>query len=324
MSSQAQENSLVLSSRSALKGGTQQPTNHHCLSGCEPCGCRASSREEHITLKKKKKWLWPLLWWWVVETGENNRCQSSLHAICHLSKFQIIPQLRRKMKARMFSRVDILINYFPQMKNWLTSLSPWSPSVHFALQCLWESILSLQMLFSEDIYDFFLNLWFNYVQHLHNVKIRHTTLKIHNWWTTHWIWICYTVDYKAWHSDRYDGRTHWRHNWLYCEMGWSFYYQISYGELKQCLSSCPLICYFPRAIPPLFLSCGVKGNFILTISYKLMVYCEETNVKKKKKNMGNCAKKKNIKKKTFSCYRYHTHTHRHCTGHTTDFCINLI
>lgn len=114
MSSQAQENSLVLSSRSALKGGTQQPTNHHCLSGREPCGYTASSEEEHITLKK---WTWPLLWWWVVETGKNNRCQSSLHVICHLSKFQIIPQLRRKMKARMFSRFDILINYFLQMKN---------------------------------------------------------------------------------------------------------------------------------------------------------------------------------------------------------------
>lgn len=54
--------------------------------------------------------------------GKNNRCQSSLHPICHRSKFQIIPQLRRKMKARMFSSSDILINYFLHMKNWSTTL----------------------------------------------------------------------------------------------------------------------------------------------------------------------------------------------------------
>lgn len=52
--------------------------------------------------------------------GGNNRCQSSLQAICCLSKFQIILQLRRKMKARMFSSSDILINYSLHKKNWLT------------------------------------------------------------------------------------------------------------------------------------------------------------------------------------------------------------
>lgn len=48
MSSQARENSLVLSSRSVLKGGTQQPTNRHCLSGHDPCGYTASSEEDRV------------------------------------------------------------------------------------------------------------------------------------------------------------------------------------------------------------------------------------------------------------------------------------
>lgn len=45
MSSQAQESSHVLSSRSALKGGAQHPTNRRCLSGRDPCDCAASSEE---------------------------------------------------------------------------------------------------------------------------------------------------------------------------------------------------------------------------------------------------------------------------------------
>lgn len=53
MSSQARENSLGLSSRSALRGGTQQPTERHCLSGCDPCVYTASSEEDRArTLTK--------------------------------------------------------------------------------------------------------------------------------------------------------------------------------------------------------------------------------------------------------------------------------
>lgn len=65
---------------------------------------------------------WPLIicsQWWVAGTERNNRCQSLLNVIRHLSKFQITPQLRRKMKARMLHEFDILINYFLRMKNWL-------------------------------------------------------------------------------------------------------------------------------------------------------------------------------------------------------------
>lgn len=67
--------------------------------------------------------------------------------------------------------------------------------------------------------------------------------------------------------------THWRHDWLYCEMGSSFYYQISCGELKQCLSSCPLICYLVPSCPspPSILSQIVTSNFIRTINYRLIV-----------------------------------------------------
>lgn len=50
---------------------------------------------------------------WGNKKKGKNRCQSSLHTICHFSKFQIIPQLRSKMKARMFPTFDILINYLP-------------------------------------------------------------------------------------------------------------------------------------------------------------------------------------------------------------------
>lgn len=48
MSSQAQESSHVLSSRSALKGGAQQPTNRRHLSGHDPCECMASSEEVRV------------------------------------------------------------------------------------------------------------------------------------------------------------------------------------------------------------------------------------------------------------------------------------
>lgn len=78
----------------------------------------ASSEELHVCYKRAQ----PLLnhsQWWVAETGRDNRCQSSLNVICHLSKFQIIPLLRRKMKAKMLPEFDILINYFLHMRNWL-------------------------------------------------------------------------------------------------------------------------------------------------------------------------------------------------------------
>lgn len=49
-----------------------------------------------------------------------------------------------------------------------------------------------------------------------------------------------------------NGRTL-RRNWLHCEMG--CFYQISYGELKQCISSCPLICYLAPPVPLLLPLC---------------------------------------------------------------------
>ena len=69
--------------------------------------------------------------WWVAETRKNNRCQSSLNEICHLSKFQITPQLKRKMKTRMLLEFDILINYFLHVKNWLILHVTLEPSCVF-------------------------------------------------------------------------------------------------------------------------------------------------------------------------------------------------
>lgn len=56
-------------------------------------------------------------------------------------------------------------------------------------------------------------------------------------------------------------------------MGSGFYYQISCGELKQCLSSCPHICYLVPSCPspPSILSQIVTSNFFRTINYRLIV-----------------------------------------------------
>lgn len=106
----------VQAQRSGPKGGSQQPP---IVTICwDMTLVTARSEELHVCYKRAR----PLLnhsQRWVAETGRNNRCQSSLNGICHLSKFQIIPLLRRKMKAKMLPEFDILINYFLHMRNWL-------------------------------------------------------------------------------------------------------------------------------------------------------------------------------------------------------------
>lgn len=110
------KSSFILSPRSALKGGTQQSTNSLHVLVHDPL---TANSEEAPALYKRTRPLINCSQWWAAGTERNNRCQSLLNAICHLSKFQITPQLRRKMKVRMLHEFDILINYFLRMKNWL-------------------------------------------------------------------------------------------------------------------------------------------------------------------------------------------------------------
>lgn len=78
----------------------------------------------------------------------------------------------------------------------------------------------------------------------------------------------------------------------------SFYYQISCGELKECLSSCPLICYVvPSCHFSISSNLGCNRQFH---SYNQLQVASEwltvrgKNVKKYWKydfpSMGNCAK----------------------------------
>lgn len=87
----------------------------------------------------------------VAGTRGNNRCQSSLHLICHLSKFLIIPQLRRKMKARMLSNFDTRINYFLHMKNRLILHVTLEPSCglrsRISRESLYKRLLSAEVCF---------------------------------------------------------------------------------------------------------------------------------------------------------------------------------
>lgn len=142
MSREAQESTCVLSSRSALKGGRAADNQSPPSTGTWPLWLHGELRR-HTRVSPHRR-AWPLInhsRQWVVETGENNRCQSSLHVICCLSKFQIISQLRRKMKARMLFQSDILINYFLLLKNWLilhVTLEPCHVCCIAELWTLWK------------------------------------------------------------------------------------------------------------------------------------------------------------------------------------------
>lgn len=114
------------------------PSRPHILAVCwNTTPLTASSEEAPAPYRRA----WSLIncsQWWVAGTGKNNRCQSSLNEICHLSKFQITPQLKRKMKTRMHLEFDILINYFLHMKNWLILHVTLEPSCVFWITQLAE------------------------------------------------------------------------------------------------------------------------------------------------------------------------------------------